>query len=286
MLNTLLAVASGTLDRTVAALVYLGLAVTVVAALLHWRCEGTDPFRRAQVRGSRITPVMVLLPLMGHLLAATLFDALRRQLGGSAATKAAELTANSLAQMVGAGCCLWVASRCFRGGVPGFLLGRRGAIRSLGMALVYLLAAGGLCELVAQVTQRLFLLFDPAYPFAEHRVIEALRDSAEPRWASAVLWIGAAVVAPVAEECFFRGMIQTMLLRALRKRWAAVLVPAVLFGLAHANQPHVVPALILFGVILGFQYERSGGLIGPIALHALFNLKTLVWQWLMGPAGG
>ncbi|MFH0981968.1 MAG: CPBP family intramembrane glutamic endopeptidase, partial [Planctomycetota bacterium] len=92
--------------------------------------------------------------------------------------------------------------------------------------------------------------------------------------------------APMAEECFFRGMLQTMLLRVLRRRWVAVLAPALLFGMAHLDQPHVVPALTLFGVILGLQYERSGALVGPIALHALFNLKTLIWEWLVSGAGG
>jgi len=281
LLNTdLIAVASEALERdATSVMIGLGVTVTLVVTYLHWRRHGADPFRGAEVRSSRITATLALLPACGFLLASALFVAAHRRLVGTDLTEAARLGINSLAQAVGAVCCLWVAARYFRGGVGRFLCPRRRLAGQLGAALIYLMAAEALCELTAQGTQWLFLLFDPDYVLVEHAVIEALRDPTEPAWAPLVLWIGAVLIAPVAEECFFRGMLATMLLRTVRMRWVAVLAPSVLFGLAHANQPHVIPALTLFGIILGIQYERCGSLAGPIALHALFNLKTLIWQW-------
>ena len=155
----------------------------------------------------------------------------------------------------------------------------------LGTTLLYLIIVGGVCELAAELTRWAIWFFEPEYRFEDHRVIEALRDQNGSPGMTVVLWAGAIVAAPIAEECFFRGLLQTLALRVSRRRWAAILFSAVLFGLAHGNQPHVIPALILFGVILGYQYERSGGLIGPIILHALFNLKTLVWLTLTQAAG-
>ena len=281
LLNTaVVGVAPETLEGAATLLIWVGLAVVLLAIAVHWRREGADPFRPAIVRGSRLTPVFVLVPALGYLLASALIEPVRRQLEQGAGTEAARLGLNSLTQAVGGVLCLWVGMKCFRSGLGGFVLGRRGIVRPVGTALVYLLAAGALCELTALATKWWFYLFDPGHIFNEHQVLEALRDPAEPGWAPVVLWLGAVVVAPVAEECFFRGMLQTMLLRALRMRWVAVLVPAIVFGLAHSSQPHVVPAMVLFGLILGLQYERSGALTGPIALHAMFNLKTLTWEWL------
>lgn len=79
------------------------------------------------------------------------------------------------------------------------------------------------------------------------------------------------VVAPIAEELFFRGF----LFGALRRHGLvlAVLVSGIAFGLAHvASSPiaFVVP-LAALGVILALLYERTGSLYPSIALHALNN---------------
>lgn len=79
------------------------------------------------------------------------------------------------------------------------------------------------------------------------------------------------VVAPVAEELFFRGF----LFGALRRHGVAVatLVSGVAFGLAHvASSPvgFIVP-LATLGVILALLYERTGSLYPSMGLHALNN---------------
>ncbi len=281
----LLAQTPAALERAAAILVGVGLLIALAAALLHWRRHGVDPFSQAEVRRNRITVFLALLPMAVFLVASAFLQAVRQSLEEICGADLGDLNMNTLAQAIGAACCLGVAAHCFRGGVRGFLLGRRGVLRPIGIALVYLLAAGALCELTAQATEWLLLLINPTGVFPEHRVLDALDDPTQSAVGRLLLCVGATVVAPVAEECFFRGMLQTMLLRVTHLRWLAVLVPAVLFGLAHADQMHVVPALTLFGVILGLQYERSGALVGPIALHAMFNLKTLLWQYLLTTGG-
>ena len=77
------------------------------------------------------------------------------------------------------------------------------------------------------------------------------------------------VVAPVAEEVFFRGF----LFRVLRLRmafWLAATIDGVLFGLVHGALV-IIPVLAFLGFVLCWAYERSGTLLVPIALHALNN---------------
>ena len=106
----------------------------------------------------------------------------------------------------------------------------------------------------------------------------------------AIQWLavaGALILAPIGEEFFFRGMLQSGIKKAvprrwgsLRHRWIAIVVTALLFGLMHYSVPHHVPPLIVFGLILGYLYEKSGVIIVPVLVHILFNGKSLLWHAL------
>jgi membrane protease YdiL (CAAX protease family) len=88
-----------------------------------------------------------------------------------------------------------------------------------------------------------------------------------------VLWV--AVLTPIAEEVFYRGL----LLGGLRKRglppWAAISVSALLFALSHL-QGLQLPALFLFGAAAALLVHRTGRLGPAIAAHMAFNGVTLV----------
>ena len=55
-----------------------------------------------------------------------------------------------------------------------------------------------------------------------------------------------------------------------------ILLTALIFGAVHAAQPQAVVPMILLGAILGWLYERCGGLLAPITMHVCFNLKTMI----------
>jgi membrane protease YdiL (CAAX protease family) len=79
------------------------------------------------------------------------------------------------------------------------------------------------------------------------------------------------VIAPVAEEFFFRGFFYGSLRTSL-PTWAAALIAGTLFGLTHVfTGVAAVPPLILFGVLLCLLYQQTGSLYPPIALHAFNN---------------
>jgi hypothetical protein len=87
----------------------------------------------------------------------------------------------------------------------------------------------------------------------------------------------AALLAPVAEEIFFRGLVQ----RALQRRLggvAGLVITATIFGFVHlgANPLEAVPPLVFFGVVLGMLAWRTGRLGPGIIAHVTFNSITVV----------
>lgn len=101
-----------------------------------------------------------------------------------------------------------------------------------------------------------------------------LLTGAGPWWQKAYLGVFAVVIAPVAEESLFRGL----LLPVLQWRFgapAAVAVTATLFGAMHANKAAFLP-LAAFGAWLAFLRLRTGTLAAPVAAHSVFNLAPFV----------
>lgn len=90
----------------------------------------------------------------------------------------------------------------------------------------------------------------------------------------------AAIVAPLAEEFFFRGMVFRSLVNGLGVFWAA-LVSGALFGALHIDSLdndrllQIVPLAVL-GVLFALLYAWSGTLYAAIALHATNNSLAVV----------
>lgn len=257
--------------------------LVVATTMLYWLVKvRRDPLARAPAVPNRLLPETTLLPALVWLFVGGLCGLLAEQRFGDSPPLVATLWIGDAAQLAGAMACLLIAAKFFDGGARRFLFGHGRIVHDVGWATAFLLASLAVCPLIAVVTLWGLTSIDPNYPLFEHQVIDALRAGDIPAW---LLWAGAAVVAPIAEECFFRGILQTYLVKLLHGRWAAILVTGLLFGVIHAGgreapQPHVVPAMAALGVMLGVLYARRGALIAPIALHALFNIKTLAMETL------
>ncbi len=109
----------------------------------------------------------------------------------------------------------------------------------------------------------------------------------DPRWASgwpdvsAPFLIGNLLFTCVAEEVFFRGLIQARLQSALAGYRAgpllAVLVSAILFGAAHLGGGPLYAAIAtLAGVGYGCAFARNGRIEAAILTHFLVNLVHFV----------
>ena len=268
---------------------------TALVAAIWWMLRAhRDPLTVAPPRPNTLQPESVILAALAYLGTSALLHVLLGTDGPEGVEAGAEesvpLTPAQLLRgvvvtngsaLVGMAVCLWLALSRFEGGMRGFLLGRIRLRAVLAWTAGLTIVACTVCEAVLYLTVTLFVWLAPAYEFAEHSVIDILRDDDSGRLALVLAWLGAVVIAPVAEEVFFRGFLQTFLAGWLRSRWLAILLAAFAFTLVHA-QMHALPALLLFGVILGYAYERTGSLVVPILVHALFNLKTLIGvMWIL-----
>lgn len=87
-----------------------------------------------------------------------------------------------------------------------------------------------------------------------------------------------AVVAPFAEEVFFRGHLYA----GLRARWGlgwAMLASAAIFSLVHLV-PGVLPPIFFTGLVLATVFEGSGSLWPCIVLHSTVNALAFIAAYL------
>ena len=102
----------------------------------------------------------------------------------------------------------------------------------------------------------------------------ALIDGVDGPVEAALLAFSAAVMAPLVEELFFRGL----LLRALTSRFGAALGVAgssLVFALVH-QELILVPGLFVFAVVAAVLTLRTGRLGPAWTFHLGFNASTLI----------
>jgi membrane protease YdiL (CAAX protease family) len=96
-----------------------------------------------------------------------------------------------------------------------------------------------------------------------------------------------AVVAPIAEEFFFRGFFFTAL-RSWKGLWPAAILTGLVFGGIHVGSAEAAFLLPLgfFGFCLCLLYHRTGSLYPCIALHCVNNSLAFGvsqhWSWETG----
>jgi len=112
----------------------------------------------------------------------------------------------------------------------------------------------------------------------EDEVAVRLLSESKSWWTSAYLGVFAVVIAPVAEEFIFRGMLFPFVWRLGFPGLARFGVSA-LFALIHADAATFVP-LFVFALALTWLYEKTDNLLAPITAHALFNAGNLVLLWV------
>ncbi|MBA7627835.1 hypothetical protein ES703_35304 [subsurface metagenome] len=99
----------------------------------------------------------------------------------------------------------------------------------------------------------------------------------DPHGASlALLAVLSLIIAPFAEETFFRGFLFTGLGKRFGYSWGAVL-SALLFALAHLQMAALVPIFVL-GLLLAWLYARTGSLWPCIFTHLFYNSIALLFM--------
>jgi membrane protease YdiL (CAAX protease family) len=96
---------------------------------------------------------------------------------------------------------------------------------------------------------------------------------------------GVGVAAPVAEELFFRGVVQRGLMPPNFRPMRAVLVTAVIFSAFHMD-PIGFLARAELGVLFGYLFLRTGSLWPGVAAHAANNLVSTLLYFAVKDMGG
>jgi membrane protease YdiL (CAAX protease family) len=101
-----------------------------------------------------------------------------------------------------------------------------------------------------------------------------LADKATGTAGPLIFLVMVGVLAPLAEEVFFRGLV----LRAFERRIgtvAAVVASSAFFAATH-GQPLQFPALFVAGLVFAALVVRTGRLGPAIVAHMAFNITTVV----------
>jgi len=108
-------------------------------------------------------------------------------------------------------------------------------------------------------------------PPENQEAIDLLRLTSSPVLRFCLMTL-AVIVAPITEELIFRAGLFRYL-RTRVPRWAALLLPAMLFASLHLNLGSFVP-LVALAVVFSIAFERTGNIGTTIFAHALFNLNA------------
>lgn len=280
-----------TLDVVEYAMMAGGAAILARWIILQVR-RHRDPLLGAPYRANEITLVRLWLAVLLYALAGMIAGGIARMirppgLADDALDLWQSILASNLIQIIIIPISLWLARVCYRRGFKGLGLDGRLSLRHLGIALAGFLVAIYVCNVAAWLTENLLTLLAPHFAVPTHAVFQALTTPGLGLVTHGMAVLGAFILAPVGEELFFRGLIQSGMQRlwpvrfgSMHHRWAGILATSLLFGVLHLTTPQHVPALTLLAVILGYLYERTGSITVPIILHIMFNAKSLAWFYL------
>lgn len=147
------------------------------------------------------------------------------------------------------------------------LVPRRGLLGSMVLGIALAIPAWIGAQLIGYLTIR---LLEPFGLQPEVGVADAALQNADP----VVLVVALVVVAPIAEELFFRGVVYNAWEREYGAT-RALFGSAILFAVIHGSI-FVIPSIFALGIVLAILFRGTRSLPATIMLHAGFNGITVV----------
>lgn len=83
--------------------------------------------------------------------------------------------------------------------------------------------------------------------------------------------IGVAILVPIAEELFFRGLLHTWLVKRSLRLIPRLVLSSAVFAIYHLDSLGVVASSFLLGLTAAWVYERTGSLLMAIVVHMTTN---------------
>ncbi len=134
------------------------------------------------------------------------------------------------------------------------------------------------------VTVVLVQVLLPSIPTPAHP-IAGVASSENPWWVTILLFLVAAVFAPLFEEIFFRGVLLNALWVRTGSKWTGILGSALVFSVLHPQLYLGWIAVFVIGVMLGALFVERRSLAPCMWMHALNNTLALIATQLLRTAG-
>lgn len=83
------------------------------------------------------------------------------------------------------------------------------------------------------------------------------------------------IIAPIAEEYLFRGLMMRKMLKWNISPWYAIIGSSIMFGLIHLN-PAQIPGATILGIVMAWMCYRTKSLIPGIIIHITNNTLCLI----------
>lgn len=263
----------GPIEQAIAA---IGVCVLVVCIVRRVTRPRKLALNHTPGRANTLTPIHIVgLFLLYHFVMAAVARLAASRSGGildGPDGRKATVLAAGIGSVIMLAVSVLVAARTFRLGLRrGMGLSMRHWIYDSGRALVAYLAVIPVCWGLLMIMRRAVL---PPEQIQEHEMLTALAEMGGV-WRVLVIF-AAVVLAPLAEEIFFRGLLQSMLRRYLGHAWGGILITSAFFAIVHVPHYDTMPALFVLSVVLGYNYERCGRLYAPILIHVIFNGESIL----------
>ncbi len=216
-----------------------GVTVFLVLAFFAWSSSGSEPMPSTAGQSSNpsVAPLMIGMVFM-LMIAAVLLAYLR-----------------------------------IRGLNPGELFG----MRQLSVKAALCTGAGWLVVVYAAIAlSRVYLetrLFGGNWPDnSTQDPVKTFQQAGGPA-IKLLLAAGAVIIAPIAEETIFRGLIYGVV-KSFSDRWFSAIFTSLVFAGVHQHVGSL-PALFVLAMGFALAYEATGCLLVPMCMHALFNALNL-----------
>ena len=125
------------------------------------------------------------------------------------------------------------------------------------------------------------LLVQVAPEQLSHDTLQAMNDAPSDPW-SIVIIVLVVLITPLIEEFAYRGLLQQGFRKLGSGRASAIFLTSMLFVFMHipvipgASMASAATTLLILSFCLGWVYERTGRLLAPVLVHALFNGSNLL----------
>lgn len=160
--------------------------------------------------------------------------------------------------------------------------------RALGVGVAALLLVAPIVAATSLAANAILTaLGKPIAPETSHATLAILVERRDPLLTTLTL-AHVALLVPVAEELIWRGLLQPGLRAATGTR-GALAVTALAFTLIHwqaladDGRATGLAMLLVLALALGIVRERTGSVLAPIVLHALFNAANVAIALLQKP---